>query len=317
MSSIPRATFSASYDGTAKILSGVVCVSLIAIAVMIHSPLEASIAAAILLASWAWSPLGYAISDEGIVIRRPVGHILIRTKSIQGIRAATGKDFDGCIRLFASGGLFGYFGIFRTSSLGKSHWYMTNRDNAVVIFTNSGTALVSPDDVDGFLTTVRASGVTQLDREMFPAVEGGSGGFGAPLILGIVFVVVTAAFAGVFLYKPGPPAYTLTSESLAIQDRFYPVTVSANDVDVAKVRVVDINAEPYWRPATRTNGFGTEHYHSGWFRTGGGQEVRAYRADGTRLLLLPPKRDGSPVLLDATDPDKLLADLHQKWGARN
>ena len=39
---------------------------------------------------------------------------------IREVRPATKDDFGGCIRLFGNGGLFGYYGLFRTSKLGPS-----------------------------------------------------------------------------------------------------------------------------------------------------------------------------------------------------
>ena len=67
----------------------------------------------------------------------------------------------------------------------------------------------------------------------------------------------------------------------------------------------------------RTNGFANAHYRSGWFRVANGQKVRMYRADGTRLLLLPPKGDGAAVLLEAKDPEQFLDELRRQWGNRS
>jgi len=60
-------------------------------------------------------------------------------------------------RLAGSGGLFGYYGLFQTSKLGRSNWYLTNRQHSVVVITASRTVLLSPDDADGFLAAVRQS----------------------------------------------------------------------------------------------------------------------------------------------------------------
>jgi hypothetical protein len=78
--------------------------------------------------------------------------------------------------------------------------------------------------------------------------------------------------------------------------------------------VVDIARDPDWRLTARTNGFANAHYRSGWFRVASGKTVRMYRADGTRLILLPPKGEGAAVLLEATDPDQFTRDLRQQWG---
>jgi len=115
------------------------------------------------------------------------------------------------------------------------------------------------------------------------------------------------------LYAPGPPIYTLPPQSLTIHDRFYPVTVSAAAVDVANIRVIDLNADKDWRPAARTNGFANSHYRSGWFRVASGRTVRMYQANGGRLVLLPPKGDGNAILLETADPEKFVAEVRQEW----
>jgi hypothetical protein len=41
--------------------------------------------------------------------------------------------------------------------------------------------------------------------------------------------------------------------------------------------------------------------------------MELYRADGTRLVLLPPKGDGPAVLLETIDPEKFMRQLRQAW----
>ena len=114
-------------------------------------------------------------------------------------------------------------------------------------------------------------------------------------------------------YSPGPPEYALTTQSLVIKDHFYPATVNAADVDIANIRVVGVEGSSEWRPTLRINGFATRHYRSGWFRVAGGKTVRMYRADGLRLVLLPPKGNGTPVLLEVKDPDAFVGQLVSQW----
>jgi hypothetical protein len=64
----------------------------------------------------------------------------------------------------------------------------------------------------------------------------------------------------------------------------------------------------------RTNGFANSHYRAGWFRVAGGQTVRLYRTDSTRLVLIPPRREGAPVLLEVRQPELFLDKLRREWG---
>jgi hypothetical protein len=115
------------------------------------------------------------------------------------------------------------------------------------------------------------------------------------------------------LYSPGLPRYTLTPEMLTIDDRFYPVTVKAAEVDIARVSVVDLTSDKNWRPSMRTNGFSNSHYHAGWFRAVNGQRARMYWTDGKGVVILPPNGSGVPVLLEVRDPGKFIEELRSQW----
>lgn len=148
--------FSASYDSTTRIISAVISVLLAVIAIATQSAIAAGVGAAILFLSYGFSPRAYVISDRGIVVRRLIRDARISLVGIGEVRVAGADDFRGAIRLWGDGGLFGYYGLFRTSRLGKCWWYLTNRQNAIVVVSETMTALFSPDDVDGFLAALRA-----------------------------------------------------------------------------------------------------------------------------------------------------------------
>jgi hypothetical protein len=93
--------------------------------------------------------------------------------------------------------------------------------------------------------------------------------------------------------------------------------VNAAAVDVAHVCVVDISKDSNWQPTERTNGFANAHYRSGWFRVANGQRVRMYRAEGRRLVLLPPNGQGNAVLIEVSRPEQFVRELRQNWADRS
>ena len=301
--------FSASYDTTTKVVSSLVLVLFLGIVAATHSVAVGCITAGILVGAYAWSPRGYAVSSGFIEVNRLIGNARIPLDGVREARAATKDDFRGCLRLFGNGGLFGYYGLFRTSKLGKSTWYVTNRAKVVVVVTGKKTALFSPDDVDGFLAAI---GTPTPTPRPVPATQDAGSQVGT-LIGAAVGIVVVAILAFAFLYSPGPPDYSLTPESLTIHDRFYPVTLNRTSVDVEHIRVIDLGVDTEWRPTQRTNGFGNAHYASGWFRVASGKTVRMYRAGSRRLVLLPPKGDGGAVLLETREPEKFVVEVREKW----
>ncbi len=300
--------FRASYDTTTKVISAAVFVLFVMVAAGTRNVISESVLACLFLAAYAWSPTGYSIMDGEVVIRRLIGNVHLPVAGIREVRIATRDDLRGSMRVFGSGGLFGYYGLFRSSQFGTSKWYVTDRSQAVVLIGDSGTVIVSPENTAGFVAALGkpSTGGGPVPDSATPDRSGWITGAG--LIAGAAIV------AAIFLYRPGPPDYTLTKTSLAIHDHFYPFTLNAQNVDVERMRVIDFSKDPDWRPVVRTNGFGSEHYHSGWFRVSNGREVRMYRADSQRVVLLPPKGDGTAVLLEAKKPDQLLADLRREWG---
>jgi hypothetical protein len=301
--------FSASYDRLTKIISGACLAIVAAVGLLTGNPLIAAAILAIFGLTFLWAPLGYEIESGVLIVRRPIGRVRIPLDTVREARPVRSGDLDGCIRLWGSGGLFGYFGIFSTTKLGRSTWYCTRRDNMIVIVTDAKTLVLSPDDPASLLDAVGHA----------PGAESGPPVTHHPvsrvaIVFGALFAAaVLGVLAFAFLYAPGPPAYTMSPDALTIHDRFYPVRVAASDVDLSSARIIDVTTDPVWRPAGRTNGFANSHYASGWFRVAGGQRVRMYRAGGTHLVLLPPKANGVPILFQAADPDRFLSDLRRIW----
>jgi hypothetical protein len=321
MPSLSNTSFSASYDKPTKLISAGVFVVLLLLTVVIPGIFVGCLTAVLLVAAFAWSPRSYTISERSIVVKRLIGSVRIPLDRVREARIATPDDFRDCVRLLGNGGLFGYYGQFRTAKLGKCTWYVTNQSNAVVVITSAGTTVFSPDDVDGFLAALRLAvpvPPATPGEPLLDSLQSYDAGVPASMLVGgaiAIVALVIVAFA--VLYSPGPPICTLTPQSLTIHDRFYPVTLQAGSVDVDHVRLVDFGVDTEWLPTARTNGFANAHYRSGWFRVASGKTVRMYRAGGRRLVLLPPKGDGAAVLLETTDPEKFVQQLTQAWADRS
>ncbi len=307
---MPDRTFSASYDSTTKVVSAVVCLLLIAVAWAVHIVYVALLLPLLVFFGYAYSPRGYKLSGQAIVIKRLIGDIRVPLAEIREIRAGTPADFTGCLRLWGSGGFFGYYGTFQTSKLGTCYWYVTNRSKPVIVATQTRVLVLSPDDVAGFLAAAGALSPAVMSGAPPQFQAGGAGSNVAGVIAGVGLAALVLAFIILtVLYSPGPPGYTVTADGLTIHDRFYPVTLQADTIDAQHLRIVDLAQDPGWRPTLRTNGFANMHYQSGWFRVANGQTVRLYRAGGNRLVLIPPKGGSPPVLYQAKDPELFVREL--------
>ncbi|MFM7328528.1 MAG: PH domain-containing protein, partial [Bacteroidota bacterium] len=67
------------------------------------------------------------------------------------------KKLRWSIRLFGSGGLFGYFGKFRNSTFGTMNWYATRLGKFVVIILRSGEKFVVTPDDESFAAHLRSA----------------------------------------------------------------------------------------------------------------------------------------------------------------
>ena len=311
--------FGARYDRLTKIVSAVVVVLLVAVPLMamrtrVVAVFAALATAAVIGLSFAFSPRGYEISGGAFRVKRLIGDVVFPLDRLRFVREATAADFWGCVRLWGSGGLFGYYGWFWSKALGRSRWYVTERRKAVVVTDGDQVILVSPEDHDGFVAAIRRGDSATLTTDAGSAREG----IGASLGIGLTITAVTLALvAAAMLYAPGRPPVDLTRDSLVIHSRFYGMTVPASSVDAASVRVVNLQAEPGWKPVLRTGGFGNPFYRAGNFRTANGRAVKLFTTGTQRLVLLPPSReDGTPVLLDAAEPDQFAARLREEWTSR-
>lgn len=307
---MPERDFSASYDSTTKGITAVVCVLLIVVAWMVHIIFVALLFPLLIGLAYAYSPRGYAIAGGAIVVKRLIGNVRVPLAEIREIRAGAPDDFTGVIRLFGNGGLFGFYGLFRTAKLGKCNWYVTDRSKTVIVVTSNRTLVLSPDDVQGLISATGAPSTGAAGSgAQFQMGRNPSGKIVAILVAAIVLAMVALTVA----YAPGPPSYTLTRDTLTIHDRFYPVTLHADATDAGGIRIIDLRQDSSWRPMLRTNGFANRNYESGWFRVASGATVRMYRAGGQRLVLIPPKGSGAAVLYQARDPDRFAQELRQEW----
>jgi len=153
--------FPASYDRTTKIISAIVCLGLLAVIFAVHNLILTCLSLFAILVCVAYSPRGYVLAGRSILVRRRLARtIRIPLGELREARRATADDFRGCIRLWGSGGLFGYYGLFSTRKLGKSTWYVTNRSNGVVVIVAAKTVLFSPDDAEAFLAAIRTAAQT-------------------------------------------------------------------------------------------------------------------------------------------------------------
>jgi hypothetical protein len=195
--------FPASYDAVTKIISAVTCVLALVAAVAIHNPIATTILILVFALSYAYSPRGYSVSAKTIIVKRLIGNVRISLEDARVAKKIDADDLRGCMRLWGSGGLFGYYGLFRTTKLGRCTWYATNRKKLFVAIGATKTTVFSPDDVDGFLRAIRAEVPAATSESGEPAIgmESGAASNPASTWIGLILAIFAAlvALAGILL----------------------------------------------------------------------------------------------------------------------
>src|SRR5690349_4123004 len=83
--------------------------------------------------SYAFHPAGYKITEDALIICRPLSDVQIKRRDIKSITMVDKKEIRNCIRTLGVGGVFGYYGSFANHTLGCMTWYATRRDKAILI----------------------------------------------------------------------------------------------------------------------------------------------------------------------------------------
>lgn len=105
---------------------------------------------------WFYSVREYLITNDGLVLIKPFGRKIIRFDEIAEVRKITSKDLERSVRLWGNGGIFGVYGYYRNSSLGKYKAYFADYNNLVLIIKRNGEKIViSPFNSDFFVDYLR------------------------------------------------------------------------------------------------------------------------------------------------------------------
>jgi hypothetical protein len=151
-----RVCFAAPWDNLVKGVT--ICVFAVMIFVMIVFGFVAGslsilvgmlvLYSAVLGSPYFWAPRAYTVTDNKIVVKRLIGDFQITAAQ----KPERWRWTWWGIRLFGSGGLYGYYGYFSFRGLGRVCMHATNRNNLVLVKDEKGRRfLLSPSEPDKFI----------------------------------------------------------------------------------------------------------------------------------------------------------------------
>jgi hypothetical protein len=113
------------------------------------------VAVGFLVGSWGFAPSGYRVEDKTVTVKRLFGDVVIERGAVTGVRPFEDSDGEGMMRTAGNGGLFGYYGKYKSDRLGEHRWYVTHMARRVVVETRDGAVVMSPDDPARFIAAVK------------------------------------------------------------------------------------------------------------------------------------------------------------------
>ncbi|MCW8126374.1 PH domain-containing protein [Microbulbifer halophilus] len=96
---------------------------------------------------------GYEIEGQMLRILRPGWKTRIDLKDLQSAEVKP-EAMRGSVRIFGNGGLFGFIGLFRNSTLGRYRAFATDSANCVVLRFPVHTLVVTPDRPEQFIAAL-------------------------------------------------------------------------------------------------------------------------------------------------------------------
>lgn len=109
----------------------------------------------IYFATYVFRPIHYEVTSDQLLIHRIFSDVIIKRIDILNVEPLHKDQLKWTIRTFGVGGLYGYYGKFVNSKLGNMTWYVTRRDNVVLVeTTNDKKIVLSPKDVSSFVQSL-------------------------------------------------------------------------------------------------------------------------------------------------------------------
>jgi hypothetical protein len=160
-------TFTTSLDKSTKITTSAVLVLIVGIVLFSLYKIGQSDQAVLLitiipiivicLIAYVFRPNNYSVSNDKLLIHRLIGDVKIGRNNIKTVEMIDESKVRKSIRTFGSGGFFGSYGKFWNSTLGKMTWYVTRKDNFVLVITNDEKKiLLTPDEPEEFVASLSA-----------------------------------------------------------------------------------------------------------------------------------------------------------------
>lgn len=155
--------FTTQMDNTVKIITTIVHFAILPIPIVLYfqAGIELALLNVLILGvlfslTYVLRPFQYAIDELGITVHKKILPKTIPFDNIASIETIAYKELKVRLRLWGSGGLWGWFGIFLSAEYGKLNMQITEKNNLLLISTKDEKYIVlSPTEVIAFAEAVK------------------------------------------------------------------------------------------------------------------------------------------------------------------
>jgi hypothetical protein len=133
-------------------------------------------------------------------------------------------------------------------------------------------------------------------------------GFGALIV--IILLGVVGMFA-LFGYQANNMSFTVNDQGLNISPGIYSKFIPREKIDVAGVKVLNLDLDKEYTPKWRTNGGGLPGFSLGWYKLQNNEKALVFVTDRSSVMYIPTT-DNYSVLLSVREAD-LMVEQIQNW----
>jgi len=114
---------------------------------------------AVYLKAFLFRALSYEITDEALIVHRPLKNISFPRKNLNKVEIVDKSKMQCHSHSLRINGLFGYFGKFENHNLGNFILYATRKDKTVLIQTTDNKIIIlTPDKPSRFIKELKNLG---------------------------------------------------------------------------------------------------------------------------------------------------------------
>ena len=135
----------------------------------------------------------------------------------------------------------------------------------------------------------------------------------APLITILVIGIILLLLLGLFTfigYSSRNVKFEVSDQGLRIKGAIYGRFIPKEDIAEENAEIINLDANPQYKPRIRTNGVGLPGYSEGWFKLNNNEKALLFVTDRSKVVYIPTRQNYS-VLLSVSNSEEFYESIKQ------